>query len=376
MSEIPFLVKLGDALEKAMASDAAAGGRRRNRPLGVWRSAAPTILLAVSSLIVCGVVAIALTLHSASRHTGGNPLARALPVGSGTRLDGHAGPVSSVAFSPSGRLLATATENGTVQLWDLRRNSLSGTLKGLVRIVDSVAFSPNGRIVAAGSRGGAVRLWDAPARRQLGGALKAHAGSVYSVAFSPDGRILAAASAAGTVQLWDAHSHRLLGQLNNHAGAIASVAFSPDGRSLAAADIRGTVVLWDVRSRRPLGASLQTHHLVNSVAYSPDGQTLAVANGDQGTVGVWDVQRHRLIRTLHIGNSGPVNSVVFAPHKRILATGSGTGTVQLWSLPGDKPLATLNGGTGPVSSVAFSPDGRTLAAGGFSGTISVWRGVA
>ena len=88
------------------------------------------------------------------------------------------------------------------------------------------------------------------------------------------------------------------------------------------------------------------------------------------------MRRHRLIRTLHLGNSDPVNSVVFAPHKHLLAIGSEAGTVQLWSLLGDKALATLNGGTGPVFSVGFSPDGRTLAAGGFSGTTSVWRGVS
>ncbi|MGH2883877.1 MAG: WD40 repeat domain-containing protein [Solirubrobacteraceae bacterium] len=121
---------------------------------------------------------------------------------------------------------------------------------------------------------------------------------------------------------------------------------------------------------------MHTHHLVNSVAYSPDGRILAAGNGDNGTVSLWEVQRHHLMRILHIGNNGPVNSVVFAPHKRMLAIGSEAGTVQLWSLKGDKSLATLNGGTGPVFSVAFSADGQTLAAGGFSGTISVWRGVS
>jgi WD40 repeat protein len=302
--------------------------------------------------------------------------AGSLPGGPGTHLVGHAGPVSSVAFSPSGRILATATENGTVQLWDLQRDRLVGTLRGLVHIVDSVAFSPDGRTVAAGSRGGVVRFWDAPSRRQDGAALEAHAGSVYSVAFSPDGRILAAASADGTVQLWSVHSHTLLGQLNNHAGAIAALAFSPNGGSLAAADVRGTVLLWDLQTRHPLGPPLETHHLVNSLAYSPDGRTLAAGNGDNGTVGLWNAQRHHLIRMLHIGNSGPVNTVVFAPRQPILATGSENGTVQLWGIPGDNPLATLNGGTGPVFSVAFSPDGRTLAAGGFDGTTSVWWRVA
>jgi WD40 repeat protein len=102
---------------------------------------------------------------------------------------------------------------------------------------------------------------------------------------------------------------------------------------------------------------------------------LAAGNGDQDAVGVWDVQSEHLDRTLRTGNSGPVNSVAFAPHTRILATGSETGTVQLWGLPADNQLATLNGGTGPVFSVAFSPDGRTLAAGGFTGAIGVWRSV-
>ena len=165
----------------------------------------------------------------------------------GTALNGHAGPISSVAFSPGGGTLATATENGTVQLWDVRSSTLVETLRGLSGIVDSVAFSSHPRTLAAGGRDGAVLLWNVASRTDLGTALKAHAGSVYSVSFSPDGRTLAAASADGTVVLWDVRRHTWLGTLNNHAGAISSVAFRPHGSTLAAADIDGTVVLWDVR---------------------------------------------------------------------------------------------------------------------------------
>src|ERR1039458_679072 len=154
--------------------------------------------------LIVGALAVFLTASLALAR-GGRAFAGAGLVGVGTTLVGHAGPVSSVAFSPNGGTLAAATENGTVQLWDMQRDSLVGTLRGLVRIVDSVAFSPNGRTVAAGSRGGAVRLWDAPSRRQLGAVLKAHAGSVYSVTFSPNGRTLAAARDRKSTRLNSSH---------------------------------------------------------------------------------------------------------------------------------------------------------------------------
>ena len=324
--------------------------------------------------LIVGAMTVVLTSSFALARSG-PAFASASPFGVATTLLGHAGPVSSVGFSPNGRTLAAATEDGTVQLWDMRRDRLAGTLTGLVHIVDSVAFSPNGRTVAAGSRGGVIRLWDAPSRRQLGRALRAHSGSIYSVTFSPNGRILAAASADGTVQLWDVNSRSLIGQVDNHAGAIASLAFSPNGRSLAAGDIKGTVVLWDVQHRRRLGVPLRTHHLVSSVAYAPDGRTLAVGNGDQGTVGLWDVHgpaprpdpAHRQQR--------PRLQCRVRPPHRDARNGERVGAVQLWGLPADNQLATLNGGTGPVFSVAISPDGRTLAAGGLNGTIGVWRSV-
>jgi WD40 repeat protein len=288
-------------------------------------------------------------------------------------LDGHAGPVSSVAFGPTGRILATATENGTVQLWDVQSNTLLGTLKGLTGVVDSVAFSPDGRTVAAAGRDGTVVLWNVSSQAESGTALKAHAGSVYSVAFSRDGGTLAAASANGTVVLWDLRHHTRLGTLNNHAGAIGSVAFRPDGLSLAAADIDGTIVLWDVRSLHPLGKPLLTHHLVSGVAFSPNGRTLAAANGDNGTVALLGVQSHHLIATLRTGNRGPVNSVAFSPGGHTLATGSENGTVQLWDTRSRALLKTLSAGPGQVFSVAFSREGRFLGAAGFTGTIRVWQ---
>ncbi|MFE9020538.1 AAA family ATPase [Streptomyces sp. NPDC007808] len=308
-----------------------------------------------------------------------------------TPLRGHSGAVYLTTFSPNGRLLATASYDRTVRLWNVadpgRPKALGHPLTGHRSWVSSAVFSPDGRVLASASDDGTVRLWDVadPGRpRPLAAPLTGHEGTIYLVAFSPDGRTLASVSEDRTVRLWDVADPgrpEALATLTGARAAVRSVAFSPDGRTLAAGGDDDTVRLWDVADRgRPRQRSELTGHtdLVHSVAFSPDGRTLASGGADD-TIRLWDVSdpAHgtRLGAPLN-GHTGPIWSVAFNPEGTMLAAASADSTASLWNVSDPaypsqvgEPLA---GASGEMYALGFSPDGRTLATGSGDSKVRLW----
>ena len=243
--------------------------------------------------------------------------------------------------------------------------------------VTSVAFSPDGKVLATGSADNSVRLWDVATGREIRvfGGHSAGINSVAllginSIAFSPDGKTLASGGWDEAIEIWDLASGRLSRTLKGISGQVNSVAFAPNGKLLAAGDAL-KVKVWDVNSGRAVRSlSYDPVDNVPCVAFSADGRLAGV--NSLGFVHLWDVASGRVLRDLDEGSGG-------RHVDRVLARWKDTGTRQPrrhHQALGCSKLAratVLRKYTNSISSVAFSPDGKALAAGG-SGPANVWYG--
>jgi WD40 repeat protein len=254
------------------------------------------------------------------------------------KLQGHQSKVESVAFSSSSsgqqQLLASASADCTVRLWDVRTKECVAVLEGHKRDVFGVAFSPDSRLLASASCDNTVRLWDVVERKAASPVheLQGNTDWVFSVSFSSDGRQLASGSWDGTVRLWSV-PECVPGPVLQHALPIWCVAFSPvvGSNVLASGSYDSIIRLWDVSgTKQQLLRELQGHSCwIPNVAFSPDGSQLVSRSGNK-TVRLWSVASGKLLKTLE-GHSDEVRCVAFHPNGKQVASCTDD-TVRLWTV--------------------------------------------
>jgi eukaryotic-like serine/threonine-protein kinase len=294
-------------------------------------------------------------------------------------MDAHTGIVSCVVFGPDGKYLASASHDGTVKLWDPKTGRLLRTFDGHQVAVLVLAFSPDGRWVASGGVDQLVKIWDAETGTVLH-TLGGHPNSLFAVAFSTDGRRLASASGS-TLKIWNLDTGLGLHTMKANSG-IFGAAFSPDSRWLASCCADKTVQLWDVESGKLLRTFNGHSQSVLSIAFGADGLHLATGSADR-TIKLWNAESGELLRTF-VGHKERVDSVSLTTTKRRLASASWDKTVKVWDLETGTELRTLNwqptperrtflGHKGIVNDVCYSPDGTRMASASADNSVKLWN---
>ncbi len=249
------------------------------------------------------------------------------------------------------------------------------TYRGHTGHITSVAWSPDGKYIASGSADQTVQVWAANPGEHLHPFIyRGHTAGVQTAAWSPASNRVASGSLDKTIQVWDALTGEHVVAYHGHTGAVMTIAWSPDGKFIASGGADGTVRLWDVATGKQQYVYHGHQGTVNSLVWSPDSRRIASAASDT-TVQIIDALTGKHLYTYR-GHSDNVSSVSWSPDGRFIASGSWDKTVQVWTATTGTVLYTYRGynvqaaqadptkGVLPdlIFAVAWSHNGKRIAA--------------
>jgi WD40 repeat protein len=292
--------------------------------------------------------------------------------------------VTTAAFSPDSQLLATASSDGDIQVWQVSDGSLLFTLSGHNGVVSSLAFAPDGEKLSSGSADSTVRVWNLQDGTLDNAYKTTFAGRVLNLVYSPNGSVLAVGGHYCNIELRNTstglRSRTLaLPQCGIRRGGSAQsigLAFTPDGNALyvgvgEGVGANGSIWVWQVGTYTTPEQVSWLEVGVRDLAISTDGKTLGVALVGSSAVRLLNAETGELIHIFE-GHKHRVNDVAFSPDGSLLASASRDGTVQLWGNAYGFKLRVLEADQESINTVSFSPDGGMIASGSEAGSVVIW----
>jgi WD40 repeat protein len=273
------------------------------------------------------------------------------------------GAVNDLKFSPNGKLLAVAggqpSAKGDLRLYRVDDWKLLGTLRGHDDVIFSVAFSPDGRRLVSASFDHTLRLWDVEKLSSIR-SYAHHSDFVYAVAFAPSGKQIVSASKDHTVQLVDVETGKSAFTFSGMEQDVTAVAFRPDGTGLVSSGFESALWWWNPQTGEKVKTQAGHGVAVHELCFSKDGKRLVSAGADR-TARTWDGVTGAPLKTLPVGSS--VYAVAISPNAKIIATGSFDGLVRLWDEATGRQLATLlavQGENEQADWLALTPEGYAI----------------
>ncbi|KAI0075257.1 miller-Dieker lissencephaly protein [Panus rudis PR-1116 ss-1] len=297
-------------------------------------------------------------------------------------LQGHRGQVLKVAFHPTFNLLASASEDSTVKIWDWETGEFERTLKGHTRPVNDLDFDSKGNLLVTCSSDLFIKIWDAQNDWKNTKTFPGHEHTVSSVRFMPGDQQIVSASRDRTIRIFDIATTHLVRTISGHSDWVRCVVPSDDGRLIASCSNDQTARVSD-----PLSGEMKMEfrghdHTLEVVVFAPvsaypairelaglpntdrskkPGAFLATGSRDK-TIKIWDVQSGQMLRTL-AGHDNWVRAIVFHPTGKFLLSASDDYTIRVWELATGRCIKVVQAHSHFVTCLAWGRQSTSTASG-------------
>lgn len=277
----------------------------------------------------------------------------------------HTAATTAVRFFPDGERVASASEDGTVRIWEASTGRNLLTFKGHADQVWSLAIAPDGRSVASGSSDSSVKVWDA----QTGAVMHTfldHKSRVGALVFSPDGALLYSGGEDNMIRAWDLKEAKAAFVLAGHKGRVRGLSISRNGKRLASGGGDNSVRLWDLNARKEL-RSMKDLAALFVVRFIND-DTAVVAAGQEGDLTTWSLDGQLLDWV--DANRSVISDL--ALEGELLVSAGWDARTRIFGLPKQEPLGDIETDGARVLCVDISPQGHFWVNGDSNGALRVF----
>ncbi len=284
--------------------------------------------------------------------------------------------IDAIALSPNNKLLATAFYNQII-LWEtVTGKQLNITMKHYGGKINDLDFSPDGEILVYSSSNGTVRLWNL--RKNDYFDISDNITRPRIIKFSPSGQLLAIVSSDHTIHLWDKNIRSVIKVLKKHKDTISNIAFSPDGKTLISGSHDQTIRVWDIQTGNNL-KTIDCQKLVRDISLSPDGKIIASALRDDErwaiVFALWDTAEGKIVKIIdeHLLNYERSSRISFSPDGKKIAFNAKANNIRVFDANNFHLVETLTGTPIDIEEILFFSDSRIIVTNTFGFGIRFWN---